>query len=58
LIYCSYPGINSAFDADYLELKLSASTEITKGGTLSGTLFYSPGRRLHLLERRCDARLP
>jgi uncharacterized protein (TIGR02001 family) len=41
-IYYTYPGMNSADDADYLELKLSASTDITKGGTLTGTVFYSP----------------
>jgi uncharacterized protein (TIGR02001 family) len=41
-IYYSYPGINSFFDADFLELKLGASGQVWKGGTLGGTLFYSP----------------
>jgi uncharacterized protein (TIGR02001 family) len=41
-IYYAYPGMSSGVDADYLELKLSAGTEITKGGTLTGTLFHSP----------------
>jgi uncharacterized protein (TIGR02001 family) len=41
-IYYSYPGMNSFFDADFLELKLGASGDIWKGGTLGGTVFYSP----------------
>lgn len=41
-IYYSYPGMNSNIEADYLELKLGASGEIWKGGTLGGTVYYSP----------------
>ncbi len=41
-IYYSYPGINTFFDADYVELKLGASGDIWKGGTLGGTVFFSP----------------
>jgi uncharacterized protein (TIGR02001 family) len=41
-IYYSYPGMDTFFDADYLELKLSASADIIKGGTLTGTVYYSP----------------
>jgi uncharacterized protein (TIGR02001 family) len=41
-IYYSYPGINTFFDADYLELKVAASAEIWKGGTVGATVFYSP----------------
>jgi uncharacterized protein (TIGR02001 family) len=43
VIYYSYPGQNSpGFDVDYFEFKVGASGEIWKGGTLSGTVFYSP----------------
>jgi hypothetical protein len=34
--------MSSFFNADYLELKLGASTDIWKGGTLGGTVFFSP----------------
>jgi uncharacterized protein (TIGR02001 family) len=48
-IYYTYPGepsssaalYNSGF-GNYLELKASASGEVWKGGTLAGTVFYSP----------------
>jgi uncharacterized protein (TIGR02001 family) len=39
-IYYAYPGFND--DLAYVELKLAASGEIWKGGTLGGTLYYSP----------------
>ncbi|MBO0766234.1 MAG: hypothetical protein J2P50_16825 [Hyphomicrobiaceae bacterium] len=42
LIYYAYPGTSSSFNADYLEVKAALSGEIGKGGTLSGTVFYSP----------------
>jgi uncharacterized protein (TIGR02001 family) len=41
-IYYSYPGIDTFFDADFFELKLGASGDIWKGGTLGGTVFYTP----------------
>jgi uncharacterized protein (TIGR02001 family) len=41
-IYYAYPGINSDFEADFFELKAAGSTELWKGGTLGGTVFYSP----------------
>jgi uncharacterized protein (TIGR02001 family) len=41
-IYYAYPGIDSAFDADFFEVKAAGSTEVWKGGTLGGTVFYSP----------------
>ena len=41
-IYYSYPGMSSLVDADYLELKVGASAEIWKGGTVGATVFYSP----------------
>jgi uncharacterized protein (TIGR02001 family) len=41
-IYYSYPGNNNLTDLDYLELKLAASGEVWKGGTLGGTVFFSP----------------
>jgi uncharacterized protein (TIGR02001 family) len=41
-IYYAYPGIDSDLDADFFELKAAASTEVWKGGTLGGTVFYSP----------------
>jgi uncharacterized protein (TIGR02001 family) len=40
LIYYSYPGFND--DLDFLELKAAGSLEVWKGGTLGGTVFYSP----------------
>jgi uncharacterized protein (TIGR02001 family) len=40
LIYYAYPGGSS--DADYFEIKVAASGEIWKGGTLGGTVFFSP----------------
>jgi uncharacterized protein (TIGR02001 family) len=39
-IYYGYPGQFN--DASYFELKAGASVDIWKGGTLSGTVFYSP----------------
>jgi uncharacterized protein (TIGR02001 family) len=42
VIYYAYPGIDSSFDADYVEVKAAGSTEVWKGGTLGGTVFYSP----------------
>lgn len=42
-IYYAYAGrFASDIDADFLELKLGASGEPWKGGTLGGTVFYSP----------------
>jgi len=41
-IYYTYPGTPTNFNADFLELKVAASGEVWKGGTLSGTVFYSP----------------
>jgi uncharacterized protein (TIGR02001 family) len=42
-IYYAYSGrFASDIDANFLELKLGASGEIWKGGTLGGTVFYSP----------------
>ena len=44
VIYYGYPNQASALAAklDYVELKVSASGEIWKGGTLGGTVFFSP----------------
>jgi uncharacterized protein (TIGR02001 family) len=41
-IYYSYPGQASGTDADFFEIKVNASGEIWRGGTLGGTVFYSP----------------
>jgi uncharacterized protein (TIGR02001 family) len=41
LIYYAYSG-HFADDADFVELKAGASGAIWKGGTLGGTVFYSP----------------
>jgi uncharacterized protein (TIGR02001 family) len=41
-IYYTYPGHNNATELNYLELKVGASGEIWKGGTLGGTVFFSP----------------
>jgi uncharacterized protein (TIGR02001 family) len=41
-IYYSYPGQISGLHADYVELKVGASGEVWRGGTLGGTVFYSP----------------
>jgi uncharacterized protein (TIGR02001 family) len=41
-IYYAYPGIAGFQDADFLELKLGASTDLAKGTTIGGTVFYSP----------------
>jgi uncharacterized protein (TIGR02001 family) len=41
-IYYSYPGQNSALNVDFFEVKVGASGDIWKGGTLGGTVFYSP----------------
>ncbi|HWC29849.1 MAG TPA: TorF family putative porin [Dehalococcoidia bacterium] len=40
-IYYTYPG-SFGGDGNYLELKAGASGELWKGGTLGGTVFYSP----------------
>jgi uncharacterized protein (TIGR02001 family) len=45
VIYYGYPGqddLGIRPHIDYLELKAAASAEIWKGGTVSGTVFYSP----------------
>ncbi len=43
LIYYAYAGrFADDIDANFLELKLGASGEVWKGGTLGGTVFYSP----------------
>jgi uncharacterized protein (TIGR02001 family) len=52
VIYYTYPnsaklgvdlvGATSSRDYNYLELKVNASGEIWKGGTLGGTVYYSP----------------
>jgi uncharacterized protein (TIGR02001 family) len=45
LIYYGYPGEPSPSSfgfGNYVELKVAASGEIWKGGTLAGTVFYSP----------------
>ena len=44
VIYYGYPNQASALAAklDYVELKVGASTEVWKGGTLGGTVFFSP----------------
>jgi uncharacterized protein (TIGR02001 family) len=41
-IYYAYPGAASYLDLDYFEFKVAASGEVWKGGTLGGTVFYSP----------------
>lgn len=41
-IYYAYPGAASWADLDYFEIKVAASGEVWKGGTLGGTVFYSP----------------
>jgi uncharacterized protein (TIGR02001 family) len=40
VIYYGYPG--GASSADFVEIKVGASGDIWKGGTLGGTVFYSP----------------
>jgi uncharacterized protein (TIGR02001 family) len=45
VIYYSYPSSTEAFagfDNNYVELKVGASAELWKDGTLSGTVFWSP----------------
>jgi uncharacterized protein (TIGR02001 family) len=42
VIYYAYPGSASYLDLDYFEFKAAASGEIWKGGTLGGTVFFSP----------------
>jgi uncharacterized protein (TIGR02001 family) len=39
-IYYAYPG--GASNVDYFEIKAGISGEVWKGGTLGGTLYYSP----------------
>jgi uncharacterized protein (TIGR02001 family) len=53
VIYYSYPnsasnlGVGPAGrDPNYVELKINASTEVWKGGTLGGTVYYSPDYQL------------
>jgi uncharacterized protein (TIGR02001 family) len=41
-IYYSYPGTPSYLDLDFFELKVGASAEVWKGGTVGGTVFFSP----------------
>jgi uncharacterized protein (TIGR02001 family) len=41
-IYYAYPGAPSAADLDFFEVKAALSGEIVKGGTLTGTVFFSP----------------
>jgi uncharacterized protein (TIGR02001 family) len=41
-IYYAYPGASSSDDLDFFEVKAAASAELWKGGTLGGTVFYSP----------------
>lgn len=41
-IYYTFPGIPTNYDADFVDLKVSASGEVWKGGTLTGTVLYSP----------------
>ena len=44
LIYYYYPGEPTGVFGfgNYLELKAAGSIDVTKGGTLTGTVFYSP----------------
>jgi uncharacterized protein (TIGR02001 family) len=43
VIYYTYPGQSSpGFDINFFEAKVAGSAEIWKGGTLTGTVFYSP----------------
>ena len=45
VIYYTYPGSNDVAlggEPNYVELKLGASGEVWKGGTLGGTVYYSP----------------
>jgi uncharacterized protein (TIGR02001 family) len=42
VIYYAYPGAASYLDLDYFEFKVAASGEVWKGGTLGGTVFFSP----------------
>jgi uncharacterized protein (TIGR02001 family) len=45
VIYYSYPNFNDVIvgrEANYVELKVNASGEIWKGGTLGGTVYFSP----------------
>ncbi len=47
VIYYSYPNrSNPGLDLNYLELKVGASAEIWKGGTLGVTVFWSPEYQL------------
>jgi len=47
VIYYSYPNrSNPGLDLNYLELKVGASAEIRKGGTLGVTVFWSPEYQL------------
>jgi uncharacterized protein (TIGR02001 family) len=43
VIYYTYPNHASwILDPNFVELKVNASTEVWKGGTVGGTVFYSP----------------
>jgi uncharacterized protein (TIGR02001 family) len=43
IIYYAYPNqLSGLRDVDYFEFKAGASTEVWKGGTLGGTVFFSP----------------
>jgi uncharacterized protein (TIGR02001 family) len=42
VIYYAYPRSSTADEADFVELKVNASGEIWKGGTLGGTVYFSP----------------
>lgn len=44
VLYYGYPGAEefTGAELDYVELKLAASASLWRGGTLGGTVFYSP----------------
>jgi uncharacterized protein (TIGR02001 family) len=42
VIYYTYPGDNFFVDLNFVELKVAASGEVWKGGTLGATVFFSP----------------
>jgi hypothetical protein len=42
IIYYAYPNQTTSVNVDYVELKAGLSTEVWKGGTLGGTVFFSP----------------
>jgi uncharacterized protein (TIGR02001 family) len=57
LIYYTYPGEKTLFE-NTLELKLGASGDIWKGGTLGGTAFYAPDPQIWTLEASFAQVLP